>query len=208
MTFEDELAKTPIVAIIRGVTPAEAPGIAAALYEGGVRIVEVPLNSPEPFDSVRVINQQFGDRMIVGVGTTLTVDKVHAASAAGARIVVAPNVRAEVIKCALKFNMLPLPGFATATEAFEAYDAGARFLKLFPASTYGVAHLKALKAVLPKDAVVLAVGGTNASNLADWWNAGARGFGIGSDLYAPGQSAEETLNKAREIVTAARKLTS
>jgi 2-dehydro-3-deoxyphosphogalactonate aldolase len=112
-----------------------------------------------------------------------------------------------VIKCALKLGLTPLPGFATATEAFAAYEAGARYLKLFPASTYGVDHLKALKAVLPKDAVVLAVGGANPATMADWWKAGARGFGLGSDLYAPGQSAELTLEKAREAVAAARALT-
>jgi 2-dehydro-3-deoxyphosphogalactonate aldolase len=207
VTFAEELERTPIVAIIRGVTPAEAPAIVGALYEGGVRIVEVPLNSPDPFDSVRAINKQYGDRMIVGVGTVLSADKVQEAAAAGARIAVAPSVRTEVIKCALKLGLTPLPGFATATEAFAAYEAGARYLKLFPASTYGVGHLKALKAVLPKDAVVLAVGGANPQSMADWWKAGARGFGLGSDLYAPGQSAELTLEKAREAVAAARVLT-
>jgi 2-dehydro-3-deoxyphosphogalactonate aldolase len=206
MTFEKELARTPIVAIIRGVTPDEAPAIAEAMCEAGVRIIEVPLNSPDPFESVKRINAQLGERMIVGVGTVLSVDKVNQSAAAGARILVAPNTRCDVIRCAVKYGMTPLPGFATATEAFEAYDAGARYLKLFPASTYGPGHVKALKAVLPKDAVVLAVGGAGPANMADWWKAGVRGFGLGSELYVAGQSASVTLEKARVAVAAVRAL--
>jgi 2-dehydro-3-deoxyphosphogalactonate aldolase len=206
VNFAETLAQTPAIAIIRGVTPDDAPGIAQAVYEAGIRIIEVPLNSPDPFDSVRRLTALWGDRMICGVGTVLSVDKVHAAASAGARIVVAPNTRPEVIRCALKFGMTPLPGFGTASEAFEAYDAGARYLKLFPGSTYGPGHLKALKAVLPADATVLAVGGANASNLGEWWAAGARGFGLGSELYVAGQSAAATLEKAKAIMKAVRAL--
>jgi 2-dehydro-3-deoxyphosphogalactonate aldolase len=206
MTFDQVLGRTPIVAIIRGVTPDEACDTAGALYEGGVRIVEVPLNSPDPLESLKRINKHFGDRMIVGVGTVLNVDKVNAAAAAGARIIVSPSTRADVVRCTVKFGMTPLPGFATATEAFEAYEAGARFLKLFPASTYGPSHLRALMAVLPKDATVLAVGGVGPSAMAEWWKAGARGFGLGSEIYKAGQSPAETLEKARVAVAAVREL--
>jgi len=144
--------------------------------------------------------------MIVGVGTVLTAGVVDQAADAGARIIVSPNTRTPVIKRAVERQLEPLPGFATASEAFEAYDAGARFLKLFPASTYGPAHLKALMAVLPKDVTVLAVGGAGPESMADWWKVGARGFGLGSDLYKAGQSPEETRDKAQAAVAAVRVL--
>jgi 2-dehydro-3-deoxyphosphogalactonate aldolase len=144
--------------------------------------------------------------MVVGVGTVLNPEVVDQADAAGARIIVSPNTRSSVIECAVERGLEPLPGFATASEAFEAYAAGARYLKLFPASTYGPAHLKALMAVLPKDVTVLAVGGAGPESMADWWKVGARGFGLGSDLYKAGQSAEETREKAQAAVAAVRAL--
>ncbi len=206
MTFDQVLAETPIVAIIRGVTPDEAVGIARAIHDAGVRIIEVPMNSPDPLESLKRINDAFGQDMIVGVGTVLNPEVVDRAADAGARIIVAPNTRTAVIRRAVERGLTPLPGFATASEAFEAYDAGARNLKLFPASTYGPDHLKALMAVLPKDATVLAVGGAGPEVMADWWKAGARGFGLGSDLYKAGQSPEITREKAAAAVAATRAL--
>jgi len=204
MTLDDALAETPIVAIIRGVRPEEAVAIGEALYEAGVRVVEAPLNSPEPLDSIRRLAEALGDRMVVGAGTVLRHELVTEVKAAGGRIIVTPNTNPSVIRRAVDEGLEPMPGFGTATEAFEAYDAGARRLKLFPASTYGTGHLKALLAVLPKDASVLAVGGAGPANMAEWRAAGAAGFGLGSELYKPGQSPEETLEKARAAVAAAR----
>lgn len=204
MTLDDALRHAPVIAIIRGVRPGEAVEIGEALYAGGVRVVEVPLNSPEPLDSIRRLAQALGDRMVVGAGTVLRPELVSEVKDAGGRIIVTPNTNAAVVRRALDEGLEPLPGFGTATEAFQAYEAGARRLKLFPASTYGVGHLKALLAVLPKDASVLAVGGAGPTSMAEWRAAGAAGFGLGSELYKPGQSAAVTLEKARAAVAAAK----
>lgn len=204
MTLDEALAHAPIVAIIRGVRPEEAVEIGEALYAGGIRVVEVPLNSPEPLDSIRRLAEALGDRMVVGAGTVLHHDLVTKVRDAGGRIIVTPNTNLSVIRRAVDEGLEPLPGFGTATEAFEAYEAGARRLKLFPASTYGTGHLKALLAVLPRDASVLAVGGAGPANMVDWRNAGAAGFGLGSELYRPGQSPDVTLEKARAAVAAVR----
>jgi 2-dehydro-3-deoxyphosphogalactonate aldolase len=203
MRLEDALAEAPVIAIIRGVRPDEVLEIAEALHAGGVRVVEVPLNSPEPLESIRRLSA-FEGRMVWGAGTVLTPDAADAVAAAGGRIMVTPNTNAAVIRRGLERGLIPLPGFATASEAFTAIDAGARQLKLFPASTYGSGHLKALKAVLPPDVSVHAVGGVGPAAMAEWFAAGAAGFGLGSELYRSGQSAADTLLKARAAVAAAR----
>lgn len=204
MTLEDALAQSPIVAIIRGVTPDEVVAQVDALCRAGVRVVEVPLNSPHPMRSIQLAAEAFRGRMVVGAGTVLTAAQVDEVADAGGRIAVAPNTDPAVIRRALERGLVPFPGFGTATEAFQAYAAGARRLKLFPASTYGPGHLKALMAVLPKDASVYAVGGAGPETMAEWRAAGARGFGLGSDLYRPGQSPEDTHDKAARAVAAAR----
>lgn len=206
MTLEEAMAQIPIVAILRGIKPDEALDHVSALKDAGIRIVEVPLNSPEPIASIQRLVEAFGHDMVCGAGTVLTGDRVNAVAEAGGRIIVSPDTRHEVIHVALNRGLRPMPGFGTATEAFQAYDAGARYLKLFPASTYGPGHVKALKAVLPGDAVILAVGGAGPSNMAEWWAAGVRGFGLGSDLYKPGQSPADTAQKARAAVEACRAL--
>jgi 2-dehydro-3-deoxyphosphogalactonate aldolase len=206
MNLDAALAECPVVAIIRGVRPEEALDHVAALYEAGVRGVEVPLNSPEPLASVRRIAEAFGDRMAVGAGTVLTVEQVDAVAAAGGRIIVSPNTAPAVIRRAAELGLDPAPGFATATEAFTAWEAGARRLKLFPASTYGAGHLRQLMAVLPPAASVWAVGGVGPDNLAEWWAAGARAFGLGGELYRPGQAPDVTGVNARRVVAAARAL--
>lgn len=150
MTFEEALEESGVVAIIRGVRPDEVLAVGEALHAAGVRVVEVPLNSPEPFDSIKRLAGAFEGRLFVGGGTMLTVEDVEAVAAAGGRLMVSPNVNPAVIRRAVEKGMTPFPGFATATEAFAAIQAGARHLKLFPASTYGLNHLKALKAVLPR----------------------------------------------------------
>lgn len=206
MRLEDALAACPVVAIVRGVRPDEVVEIAQALYDAGVRGVEVPLNSPDPIASIRRLAETFGDRMACGAGTVLESSQVDAVAEAGGTIIVSPNTNAEVIGRAVALGLDPAPGFATATEAFQAIAAGARHLKLFPAVTYGPAHLRQLKAVLPPDAVVWAVGGVGPATMADWWDAGARAFGLGGEVYRAGQTATETRAKAEAVVAAARGL--
>jgi 2-dehydro-3-deoxyphosphogalactonate aldolase len=205
MTLDEALAETPLVAILRGVKPDEIVAIAEALYEAGVRVVEVPLNSPDPLESILRL-KAVEDRMVYGAGTVLGPGAVDAVAQAGGRLVVAPNTDAAVIKRTVERGLVPLPGFATASEAFCALAAGARHLKLFPASTYGAGHLKALSAVLPSEAVVMPVGGVTPDDMAGWWAAGARGFGLGSDVYKPGWSAEQVHEKSLAAVAAVKKL--
>lgn len=206
MKLAEALAACPVVAIVRGIRPQEAIEHVEQLYAAGVRGVEVPLNSPDPMDSIRRIAEAFGDRMAVGAGTVLTAAGVDEVARAGGRIIVAPNTDAAVIRRSVERGLDPAPGFATASEAFVALEAGARHLKLFPAVTYGPTHLKQLKAVLPAEAVVWAVGGVGPYSMADWWAAGARAFGLGGELYRPGQTPADTGQKARQIVAAARAL--
>ena len=202
MKLDAALLECPVVAIVRGVRPEEVLDHAEALYDAGVRGVEVPLNSPDPLKSVRLLADAFGARMVVGAGTVLTPDQVEAVDNAGGRIIVSPNTAPVVIARAIALGLDPVPGFATATEAFAAIAAGARHLKLFPAATYGPGHLRQLKAVLPPDVVVWAVGGVGPANIAEWWAAGARAFGLGGELYRVGQSIAETVSKARRVMAA------
>ncbi len=204
MTLDEALAESGVIAIIRGVRPEEAPAVADALYSAGVRVVEVPLNSPDPFESIHRLAQDYHGRLFCGVGTILSVADVERGAAAGGRLMVSPNTDTNVIRRAGVLGMIPFPGFATATEAFAAIDAGARHLKLFPASTYGSAHLKALKAVLPNSVIVAPVGGVGAAEMAEWRRAGAGCFGIGSEIYKPGMAAEEIHRRAVELVKAER----
>ena len=206
MTLDDALAECPIVAIVRGIRPDEVLAHAEALYAAGVRGVEVPLNSPDPLASIRRLAEAWGGRMVVGAGTVLEVDSVEAVAKAGGSLIVSPNTNRAVIRRAIELGLDPAPGFATASEAFQAVESGARHLKLFPAATYGPGHLKQLGAVLPASAVVWAVGGVGPDNMADWWAAGARGFGLGGELYRAGQSAAETATKAVRVVSVARTL--
>ncbi|HEY0435557.1 MAG TPA: 2-dehydro-3-deoxy-6-phosphogalactonate aldolase [Phenylobacterium sp.] len=206
MTLDEAVSHCPVVAILRGVRPDEVLDHIEALYAAGVRVAEVPLNSPEPLESLRRICKAWGERLVAGAGTVLSSDQVTGVAEAGGRIVVAPNTCPAVIRRAIALRLEPAPGFGTATEAFEAYEAGARRLKLFPAVTYGPAHLKQLKAVLPADAQVWAVGGVGPETMADWWAAGARGFGLGGEIYRAGQSVAETAQKAARVVGAARGL--
>ena len=206
MTLEDAIALSPIVAILRGLRPDEAVAHAEALFDAGVRALEVPLNSPGPLVSIAAIAGAFGDRMMVGAGTVLTPAQVDEVAKAGGRLIVSPNSDPEVIRRTVALGLVAAPGFATATEAFTAYAAGARHLKLFPAASYGPGHLKQLKAVLPSDAFVWAVGGVGPDNLAAWRAAGAHAFGIGGELYRPGQSPADTRLRGVEMVKAAAAL--
>jgi 2-dehydro-3-deoxyphosphogalactonate aldolase len=204
MTLDEALAAMPVVAILRGVTPDEVIGVAEALIEHGISVIEVPMNSPEPIESISRLARELGDRALCGAGTVLTVAEVEAVAAAGGRIIVSPNTEPLVIRHAVERGLVPMPGFATPSEAFTAYQAGARRLKLFPAVAYGPAYLRQLKAVLPKDASVLAVGGVKPESMAEWYAAGVEGFGLGGELYKPGQTPEETRTKAAAATSAAR----
>lgn len=204
MTLDDALVECPVVAILRGITPDEALSHVQAIYDAGIRVVEVPLNSPDPLESISRLAGTFGDRMVVGAGTVLTGAQVDAVHAVGGRLVVSPNVDADVIRRTVALGLWSAPGFATASEAFTAIQAGARHLKLFPATTYGPCYIRQLSAVLPPDVTVLAVGGVGAANMAEWRAAGVRSFGIGGELYRPGQGVTETAERAATVVAAAR----
>jgi 2-dehydro-3-deoxyphosphogalactonate aldolase len=192
----------PVIAILRGVTPAEVIDIGAALMEAGIRIIEVPLNSPDPFASVTVLQETFGDRALIGAGTVLDCPSVDRLAATGARLLVAPNTDPAVIGRTLEQGLEGIPGFVTPSEALAAVAAGARHLKLFPARALGPAYLEALREILPDDTHVWAVGGIYRGNMESWFAAGAEGIGLGGALYRRGQGAAETGMKAAAIVAA------
>ena len=198
--FHRYLEECPLVAIIRGVTPGEAEAIGEALYEGGIRIIEVPMNSPEPLKSIEILANRFGDRALIGAGTVIDPVDVARVRDAGGRLIVAPNTDVAVISAAASAEMVSNPGYFTPSEAFAALEAGATALKLFPAEGAAPAMLKAHLAVLPKDVTVLIVGGITPDNMRPWLDAGAKGFGLGSGLYKPGQTAAETVEKTRAYV--------
>ncbi len=202
MTLEDALNACGLIAILRGIAPAETVGVGQALFDAGIRIVEVPLNSPDPFTSIAALQKALGDRMVVGAGTVLSVQDVNMLAEHGGRISVSPNANATVIKRARDLGIEPLPGVFTPTEAFAAIEAGTRHLKLFPAEVSSPAAIKAWKAVLPAHIHIHAVGGINASNMAEWLACGVTGFGIGSNLYKPGKAIADISKTAREFVSA------
>lgn len=200
--FRAHLAACPLVAIIRGVTPAEVEGVGAALLDAGFRIIEVPLNSPDPFASIERLARLAGERATIGAGTVLTADDVGRVAAAGGRIIVAPNTDVDVIAAAVAAGVVSAPGYFTPSEAFAALKAGAHALKLFPAEGAGPAVVKAQRAVLPRDIPLIVVGGIRPDNMRPYVEAGATGFGLGSSLYAPGMTASEVGAHARAFVAA------
>ena len=202
MTFEDTAKACGIIAILRGVTLDEVAGVGDALYEAGIRIVEVPLNSPAPFRSITALAARFQGRMIVGAGTVLDTESVDRVKSAGGQISVSPDCNPAVIARAVERGLVPLPGVFTPTEAFSAVRAGARHLKLFPAEEASPVTVKAWKAVLPREVSVYAVGGVTPANMKAWADAGCSGFGIGSNIYKPGMSAEDVGSAARGFVAA------
>lgn len=200
--FDNALDACPVIAILRGATPDEVVAVGEALHAAGLRILEVPLNSPDPFESIRRLKRHFGERMVVGAGTVLTPQHAQALVQAGGEICVSPNTDVEVIDAALKIGLLPIPGIATPTEAFLAIRAGASVLKLFPADVLGTAMVKALAAVLPTHVRVLAVGGIGIANAGEFLRAGCAGLAVGSELYVAGRTAENVHARARSLVTA------
>lgn len=198
--FDDAFAKCPLIAILRGVKPDEVEAIGEALVEAGFTILEVPMNSPDPLDSIARLARRFEGRAVVGAGTVLRVEDVEAVGAAGGTLIIAPNANVRVIAAAAERGYVALPGIATPTEAFAALDAGAAALKLFPAEAASPAVLKAMRAILPKDARVLPVGGIVPELMAEWRKAGAAGFGLGSALFAPGMTAADVGARAKTFI--------
>ena len=193
-----------LIAILRGVRPDNAVAVGQTVYEAQFRVIEVPLNSPDPFDSIARLRQSLPADCLVGAGTVLTAEDVRRCHAAGGRIVVAPNCDTDVIRAALQLRMRVLPGVATPTEALAAMGAGATELKLFPAITYGPAHLRQLRAIVPAQIAILPVGGVRVDDMNEWVAAGATGFGLGSELFRPDFGLEEVAQRAQRAVTAYR----
>lgn len=204
MTFEDAFAEMPLIAVLRGVRSDEVEAVGGALQRAGVRIAEVTMNSPEPLASIAALSRAFAGALVTGSGTVRTIAEVEATAAAGGTIVVSPHMDAQVIRRSLNKGLTPLPGVFTPTEVFAAIDAGARYLKLFPASTCGPEHYAAIKAVLPSNVRVLAVGGIGPADMPAWRAVGVHGFGLGSDLFKPGRTAEEVFDRASAAVAAFR----
>lgn len=203
--FRAHFAACPLVAIIRGVTPDEAQAIGGALVEAGIRIIEVPLNSPDPLNSIERLATAFGGEATIGAGTVLTARDVRAVADAGGRIIVSPGFDAEVVQAAVAAKLVSSPGYFTPSEAFAALKAGAHVLKLFPAEAAPPAVVKAQRAVIPRSVPLVVVGGVTPEKVAAYFEAGADGFGLGGALYRPGQSAGEVRAQAEAFVAAVRR---
>ena len=201
MDFVTGLKETGIIAILRGVTPAEVPAVCDALWAGGIRLLEIPLNSPDPLAGIATAVRHCAGRMRVGAGTVLTPEAVRDVAAAGGEFVISPNTDLAVIRETKRLGLLSIPGFCTASEGFSALAAGADYLKLFPAGALGPGYIKDLKAVISRP--ILAVGGVNRENLADFL-AVCAGAGIGGALYRPGRTPDELRNIAAEFIRIAR----
>jgi 2-dehydro-3-deoxyphosphogalactonate aldolase len=194
------MAQCPLVAIIRGVTPDEVEVIGDALFAAGLRMIEVPLNSPDPLESIRRLARRFGGRALIGAGTVLHPAEVEAVADAGGTLIVSPNTNVGVIEATARAGLVSMPGYFTPSDAFTAIQAGATGLKLFPAEGAAPAVVKAHRAVLPRDLPLLVVGGVTPASMKPWLDAGADGFGLGSGLYRPGQSPDAVAEQARLYV--------
>lgn len=203
-TFDTAFAKCPLIAILRGVKRDEIESIGEALVDAGFTLIEIPLNSPDPLDSIARLARRMRDRAMVGAGTVLSEADVAAVAAADGSLIISPNANPAVIAASTARGLISLPGVATPTEAFAALDAGATALKLFPAEGSSPAILKAMRAVLPKSLRVLPVGGITPDNMQPWRDAGADGFGLGSALYKPGFTAEEVGDRAAAFIQSLR----
>jgi len=200
MELKSYLARCPLIAILRGVQPHEVGAIATALEQAGIAIVEVPLNSPDPLTSIATLARDFGPRLLVGAGTVMTEAQVADIARAGGRLIVTPHADPVITRAAKSLGLIAVPGFFTPAEAFAMLAAGADALKLFPAEAASPAVLRALRAVLPAGTAVLPVGGIDATNIPAWHAAGAAGFGIGSAIYKPGDTAATVAAKARTLL--------
>lgn len=200
--FNDAFDRCPLIAILRGVTPGEVVAMGEALVEAGFTLIEVPQNSPEPFESIALLARALANRAVIGSGTVLRKADVARVQSAGGTMVISPNTNIEVIDATKRAGLVSIPGVATPSEAFTALDAGATALKLFPAEGANPAVLKAMRAVLPDDIRVLPVGGITPDNLTPWVRAGAAGFGLGSALYKSGLTPIEVAARAQKFIAA------
>lgn len=207
-SFTSYFQKCPLIAILRGVTPDEAEDIGAALVEAGIRIIEVPFNSPDPLESIRRLAQHLGSRALIGAGTVLDPHDVARVADVGGQIIVSPNTNSAVIEATVEAGLVSAPGYFTPTEAFEALAAGAHAIKLFPAEAASPAVIKAQRAVFPPHVPLLVVGGVQADDVSAWLSAGANGFGLGGALYRPGQSASVVHDQAVRFVNALKQAAS
>lgn len=196
--LQASISSSPLIAILRGLSPKNAEGIGKALYQSGFRMIEVPLNREYALESIEILAHHLPEDCIVGAGTVLTTDDVDAVKAVGGQLIVSPNANPNVISRTRELSMISLPGIATPTEAFNAIDAGAHGLKVFPASSYGFDHLKALTTVLPENTPLIAVGGVTLNNYPQWLSAGAQAVGIGSDLF----KADDSLSDIKQRLSA------
>jgi 2-dehydro-3-deoxyphosphogalactonate aldolase len=208
LAFNDALAACPLVAILRGVKPEECLEIGHTLVDAGFRIIEVPLNSPEPFESIALLARELGEQALIGAGTVTSAQHVDEVAQAGGRLIVMPHSDAKVVVEAKALRLAALPGFATPTEAFAMLEAGADGLKLFPAEANPPRVLKAVRAVLPRDVPILPVGSITVENMSEYWAAGANGFGLGSALYKPGATAAQVGKSAAKFRAAVQLLAS
>jgi 2-dehydro-3-deoxyphosphogalactonate aldolase len=200
--FDAAVLRCPLIAILRGVTPAEVVSVGEAVLDAGFRLIEVPLNSPDPLESVARLAKEFAGRAVVGAGTVLEEQEVAAVQAAGGTMIISPNASIDVIVKTARAGLVSLPGIATPSEAFAALRAGATALKLFPAEGSSPAVLKAMRAVLPSGVRVFPVGGITPDNMSGWLKAGAAGFGLGSALYTPGLTPDQVSVSARKFIAA------
>lgn len=200
--FHECFAACPLVAIIRGVRPDEVEGVGQAIADAGIRIIEVPLNSPDPLESIRRLAERFGHELLIGAGTVLQPQQVADVRDAGGRIIVSPSTNSSVIAATVSAGLVSTPGYFTPTEAFAAIEAGAHALKLFPAEAASPAVARAQRAVLPRNVPLIIVGGVKPEGMAAYLDAGADGFGLGASLYRPGQAPSEISAQARAFVEA------
>jgi 2-dehydro-3-deoxyphosphogalactonate aldolase len=207
MDMKAWLKRSPIVAILRGVKPDEVEAIGEALVESGIMVVEVPLNSPQPFDSIGRLAKRFGDTMLVGAGTVMSVEAAQSVHDVGGKLIVTPHADVKITAKAKASKMFAVPGFFTPTEAFALLAAGADALKLFPAEAVAPNVLTAMRTVFPPETAVLAVGGVNAQTIAAWYKAGAAGYGVGSSIYKPGIAPADVRVKAKALVAALHEAT-
>ena len=206
MNFADAIAECGLIAILRGITASDVVAVGQALLEAGIRVAEIPLNSPDPFTSIEKMNAHFHGKLIVGAGTVLSLQDVNMLKTHKGQISVSPDCNEAVIRRAVEMGLVPLPGVFTPTEAFAAIRSGATHLKLFPAEAASPVTVKAWRAVLPRHVNIYAVGGITPSNMQSWIDTGAAGFGIGSNIYKPGFTADDVSKSAREFVAAWRAL--
>lgn len=203
-TLDSKLAMMPIIAILRGLEPTNAEAVGETLYEAGIRVIEVPLNSPNPLRSIETLAKIFDDQAIIGAGTVTSPSHVQSVHDAGGQLVVSPNTNHSVIKKTVALKMFSCPGCLTPSDCYDALDAGAHALKIFPANIIGPNGIKAIRTILPSETRILAVGGVSDSTMSDYAAVGVRGFGLGSSLFKPDMTLDEIQSRVKSAVTAAR----